>query len=224
MRALHRLLIDEAMKLVGHGGLVTVAEVAAAAGVSRATAYRYFSRSRLIDEIMSETGPVRRFESSEADGAARCATCSSTFSSAVQAPERRRACSLRWSIGRWSAPGCWARRCSGAATASRSSRATRRRQGFGAREYDRLLKALSLVYGIEPYVVPGDMWGSSNREERDHVLVADAVIEKSPRVEAPDPGARVAARQLCEGQADGGRRRRFEACLPVTETAAPRSA
>ena len=28
----HRLLIDEAMKLLGHGGLVTVAEVAAAAG------------------------------------------------------------------------------------------------------------------------------------------------------------------------------------------------
>ena len=61
----HRLLIDEAMKLARHGGVVSVSEVALAAGVSRATAYRYFpSRSRLIAAIVDDSlGPVRGYES-----------------------------------------------------------------------------------------------------------------------------------------------------------------
>jgi hypothetical protein len=35
---------------------------------------------------------------------------------------------------------------------------------LGPEAYDRLLKALSLVYGIESYVVLRDIWGASYRE------------------------------------------------------------
>ena len=35
---------------------------------------------------------------------------------------------------------------------------------MGPEAYDRLLKALSLVYGIESYVVLRDIWGASYRE------------------------------------------------------------
>jgi AcrR family transcriptional regulator len=213
----HRLLIDEAMKLVGHGGLVTVAEVAAAAGVSRATAYRYFpSRSRLIDEIMSESlGPVRRFESREADGAARVRDLfERTFPLFKQfEPQMRAALQLaleHWALERAGVLGEEAfRRGNRKQILARNAQPLRRE--LGAREYDRLLKALSLVYGIEPYVVLKDMWGSSNREVNAITCwVADAVIEKSLReVEAREPKRpRVAARE------NGARARRTGRAAP----------
>ena len=67
---------------------------------------------------------------------------------------------------------------------ARNAQPLRRR--LGARAFDRLLKALSLVYGIEPYVILKDMWGSSNREVGSITCwVADAVIEKSLREALP---------------------------------------
>ena len=64
------LLLDRAMRLVGPGRLPSVAEVAMHAGVSRATAYRYFpSRSKLISAVVEESlGPVRRFAPRSDDG------------------------------------------------------------------------------------------------------------------------------------------------------------
>jgi AcrR family transcriptional regulator len=193
----HRLLIAEAMKLVGHGGLVTVAEVAAAAGVSRATAYRYFpSRSRLIDEIVSQSlGPVRRFESREADGAARVRDLFERTFPLFKEFEPQMRAALQLALEHW------ALERAGVLSEEAFRRGNRRqilarnarplRGELGAREYGRLLKALSLVYGIEPYVILKDMWGSSNREVNAITCwVADAVIEKSLRegpMEKPAP-------------------------------------
>src|SRR5256714_13803315 len=57
-----RRLLDEAVRLVRRGRIPSVAEVAQSAGVSRATAYRYFpSRSSLVSAVIAEAlGPVRR--------------------------------------------------------------------------------------------------------------------------------------------------------------------
>jgi AcrR family transcriptional regulator len=192
----HRLLLDEAMKLVGLGGLVTVAEVAAAAGVSRATAYRYFpSRSRLIDAIMDESlGPVRRFESREEDGAARVRDLFERTFPLFKEFEPQMRAALQLSLEHW------ALERAGLLGEEQFKRGNRKmilgrnaqplRKQLGAREFDRLLKALSLVYGIEPYVILKDMWGSSNREV-DAITrwVAHAVIEKSLR-EGTAAGAR----------------------------------
>ena len=193
-----RLLIDEAMKLLDRGGLVTVAEVAAAAGVSRATAYRYFpSRSRLIDAIMGESlQPVRRFESAEQDGSARVRDLfERTFPLFRQFEPQMRA-ALQLSLEHWALERAGVlgeeqfRRGNRKAILARN--AAPLRANLGARDFDRLLKALSLVYGIEPYIVLKDMWGASNREVNAITRwVADAVIEKALREGLPVGAAKL---------------------------------
>lgn len=181
-------LIAEAMKLARHGSVVSVSEVAAAAGVSRATAYRYFpSHSRLIDAIVEESlGPVRRYESRAVEGVERVRDLfEQTFPRFKEFEPQLRA-ALQLALDHW------AREKSGLLEEEPFRRGNRKvilsraaaplRERLGAKHYDRLLKALSLVYGIEPYIVLKDMWGASNREvDRIARWVAEAVIEQSLR-------------------------------------------
>ncbi len=47
---------------------------------------------------------------------------------------------------------------------------------------DRLHKALSVVYGIEPFIILKDIWGLSDREaERTALWMADALIDAALR-------------------------------------------
>ena len=135
----YRLLMSEAMTLVRRGRIPSVAEVALNAGVSRATAYRYFpSRSTLITAVLEEE-PFRRGH-------------------------------RRYLLHRAAAP---------------------LKAKLGARAYERLLKALSLVYGIEPYVVLKDMWGAKDREvEALSRWVLDAFVETALRQAAAAPRRR----------------------------------
>ena len=69
-----RLLLNEAGTMLYEGDSPSVAEVAARAGVSRATAYRYFrSRSKLINAVVEDSlGPVLgRVASTNPDGRER---------------------------------------------------------------------------------------------------------------------------------------------------------
>lgn len=176
------------MKLARHGSVVSVAEVAAAAGVSRATAYRYFpTHGALIDAIVAESlGPVRRFESREKDGARRIVDLfEQTFVRLTEFEPQLRA-ALQVALDHW------ARQKSGLLTETAFKRGNRRdllaraaqplAAAQGKRAHERMLKALSLVYGIESYVVLKDIWGASNREVHAIALwAAQAIIEKAER-------------------------------------------
>jgi len=64
------------------------------------------------------------------------------------------------------------------------------RATLGERTYERLIKALSLVYGIESYVVLRDIWGSSYRDvEAVARWMVDALIESALR-QAPGASTR----------------------------------
>jgi hypothetical protein len=62
---------------------------------------------------------------------------------------------------------------------------------LGAKSYERLLKALSIIYGIEPYVVLKDIWGASGREvETLSRWMLDALVETSLAQAAGEPRRR----------------------------------
>lgn len=172
------------MELAQDGRLVTVAQVAEAAGVARATAYRYFaSRSQLVAAIVEESlGPVRRFESSATDGRARLQQLfNNTFPRFKEFEPHMRA-ALQLSLEHWALERCGQldevpyKRGHRVAILARAAAPLKSK--MPKKEYRRLLCALSLVYGIEPYVVMKDIWGCSNREvEQTARWMADALVD-----------------------------------------------
>ena len=193
----YRLLMSEAMTLVRRGRIPSVAEVALNAGVSRATAYRYFpSRSTLITAVLEEAlRPVRRCVPQAADGLARLRELfEKTYPRFTEYEPHMRA-ALQLALEHQSLER------TGLLEEEPFRRGHRRyllhraagplKAKLGAKAYERLLKALSLVYGIEPYVVLKDIWGAKDREvEALSRWVLDAFVETALRQAAAAPRRR----------------------------------
>ena len=65
----------------------------------------------------------------------------------------------------------------------------------------RLHRALSIVYGIEPYIILKDMWGLPDREvERIALWMADALVNAAVR-EAARPSGRAGKQQRAQAPA-----------------------
>jgi len=211
--ATFRLLLDTAMALIRHDGHIpSVAEVAARSKISRATAYRYFpSRSALVTAVVdSSLGPVRGFASSEADGRARVHELFvQTFPRFKEfEPQMRAAAQLSLEQ--------WALERAGLLEEEPYRRGHRVRilehaiaplaPALPAAVRDRLHRALSVVYGIEPYMILKDIWGLPDREvERIALWMADALIDAAQRDAAKAPKPRARARPA---PATGGAARR----------------
>ena len=187
--ATFRLLLDTAMALIQQTGHIpSMAEVAARSSVSRATTYRYFpSRSALVAAIVdSSLGPVRAFASSEADGRARVHELfQQTFPRFKEfEPQMRAAAQLALEQ--------WALERAGLLEEEPYRRGHRIRilehaltplaPTLPVAVRDRLHRALSVVYGIEPYMILKDIWGLPDREvERIALWMADALIDAAQR-------------------------------------------
>src|SRR5262252_4215330 len=161
----YRLLLGHAMTLVRRGRIPSVPELAVKARVSRATAYRYFpSRSKLVRvrELFDKTFPLfKRFEPHMRAALQLSLEHESLERMGILEEEPYRRGHRRYMLHRAAAP-----------LASI----------LGAEAYDRLLKALSLIYGIESYVVLRDIWGASYREvESVARFMLEALIESSLR-------------------------------------------
>lgn len=200
--ATFRLLLDTAMALIQQDGHIpSMAEVAARSKVSRATTYRYFpSRSALVTAIVdSSLGPVRAFASSEADGRARVHDLFlQTFPRFKEfEPQMRAAAQLALEQ--------WALERAGLLEEEPYRRGHRIRilehalaplaPALPPAVRGRLHRALSVVYGIEPYMILKDIWGLPDREvERIALWMADALIDAAQRdaAKAAKPRARTA--------------------------------
>ena len=184
-----RLLLDTAMDIIQEAGHVpSVAEVAARSRVSRATAYRYFpSRSVLVPAVIDRSlGPVRGFKSASPDGRARVRELFvQTFPRFKEFEPQMRA-ALQLALEHWALE-----------RAGLLEEATYRR-GHRVRILEhaiaplaatlpkpvrcRLHHALSVIFGIEPWVVLKDIWGIPDREvERIALWMADAMIDAALR-------------------------------------------
>ena len=183
------LLLDTAMAMIQRdGNIPSVAQVAVRSAVSRATAYRYFpTRSALITAVIDASlGPVRAFASDSANGRDRVRELFvQTFPRFTEfEPQLRAAAQLSLEQGALERAGLL------------EEEPYRRGHRIGILEHAlaplastlpaavraRLHRSLSVVYGIEPYVILKDIWGLPDREvERIALWMADALIDAALR-------------------------------------------
>ena len=187
--ATFKLLLDTAMNLIHETGHIpSVAEVAVRSKVSRATAYRYFpSRSALITAaVHTSLGPVRAFASTRADGRERLRDLFVQTFPRFQEYEAQLRAAAQLSLEQW------ALERAGLLEEEPYRRGHRVRiladalaplaTKMPAPVFDRLHRALSIIYGIEPHVILKEVWGVSNREvERIALWMADALVDAALR-------------------------------------------
>lgn len=194
--ATFKLLLDTAMQLIqADGRIPSVAEVAVRSAVSRATAYRYFpSRSALTTAVIDASlGPVRTIASDSAGGRERVRELfERTFPRFTEfEPQLRAAAQLSLEQGALERAGLLEEepyrrghriRILEHAIAPLAAQ-------LPAAVRHRLHRALSIVYGIEPYIILKDIWGLPDREvERIALWMADALIDaalRDARAEGP---------------------------------------
>ena len=183
-----RRLLAEAVALVRRGRIPSVAEVAQSAGVSRATAYRYFpSRSKLVSAVIAEAlGPVRRAVPQTGDPKRRLHELVDRTYSRFREYEPHMRAALQLALEHQSLE------AAGLLEEERFRRGQRReildvtiaplRAKLGPRTYKRLLQGLAVVYGIEAMVILKDICGASNRETETVVRwMMDAMVDAALR-------------------------------------------
>lgn len=185
-----KVMLDTAMELMERGVIPSVSEVAEAAGVSRATAYRYFpSQAAMIQAAVGEAlGPILDWHSDSADAEDRVTKLIAFAYPRMETYETTLRAALQLAISQWT------RRQAGALGEEqpivRGHRKALLQEALqplagqlGKREFDRLAQSLSLIFGTEALVVLKDIWGLDGAQSRrvaiwaGHALVRAAIAE-----------------------------------------------
>ena len=161
-----RLMLETAIGLMQAGATPSVSDVAEAAGVSRATAYRYFpSQSVLVMAVVDAAlGPILDWHSNETDVETRVLDLIALSMPRILEFEATFKAALKLSLEQW------ARDRAGTLGDEPPFKRGHRVQLLQAAiaplrgqvseaAFQRLAKALSLVYGLEVLIVLKDLWG-----------------------------------------------------------------
>jgi AcrR family transcriptional regulator len=207
----YRLLLEQAMEMAQSGHVPSVAQAAIQAGVSRATAYRYFpTRSKLVAAMVHYSlGPVRSWRGSSSDGRARVNELfDQTFPRfkeyepqlraalmiAVEHQLRERAGLLEEEPYR-----------RGYRVGILQHAVEPLKRTLGPKGTERLIMALAMVYGIEPYVIWKDIFSASDRKvEAVARWMAQALVDAALR-EAEMPRRDTRKRTAQRAQSKSGR-------------------
>ena len=202
-----KFLLDTAGALVKAGGNPTVTDVAAAAGISRATAYRYFPTQEIMQAevaLFAAGGPL--FPAGPA---------SASVSEAVGLLVRR--------VGMWAYenqqplrtllrlsldPATGVRRPGHRRQWIADALAPLRKQ-IQPEIYDKLARALTLMLGIDPVVVMNDIAGATREQALDslqwsaRMLVEAALLSSPGNQRGKSPKVSTAQRAICAGAVNG---------------------
>jgi AcrR family transcriptional regulator len=199
-------IVDAAVRLVRDGAAPTVAQAAEAAGVSRATAYRYFPTPEdLLIEVATVTPAMRPVEAvlaelgGDADPETRFLRVQETFNAVVVQEEAQMRTALRAYLDNW-----LARRRHGVKGGLELREGRRMRwlrdvldpvRGrLSAKQQRRLECALALTLGMDGMVVMKDVCRLKDDEAQDVLrwaglaLLRAGLAEARQRTEAPSRG------------------------------------
>ena len=188
-----RLMLETAIRLMQAGAIPSVSEVAEAAGVSRATAYRYFpSQAALVGAVVDQAlGPILTWMPSSQDPARRVAELIDTGLPRIEAFEATFKAALKLSLEQW------ARGRAGTLGEEpefkRGHRIDLLRDALaplegklGPKKIDRLAQALSLVFGVEVLTVLKDIWGLDGQETQSVAQWAASALVRAALEEDAD--------------------------------------
>jgi AcrR family transcriptional regulator len=191
-------MLDTAMGLMQRGLIPSVSDVAEAAEVSRATAYRYFpSQATMIQEAVGEAlGPILAWTSDSDDAAERIRELLAFAFPRIEEYEATHRATLLLSLDQWTRR--QAGTLGGEAQVKRGHRrellahamAPLRRQ-LGRAKFDKLTQSLSLIFGTEALVVLKDIWGL-DRDAAEEVAIwaADALVRAAAAEATKSAGSR----------------------------------
>jgi len=197
---MRKIMLDAAMRLMQDGLIPSVSDVAEAAQVSRATAYRYFpTQAALIQAAVDEAlGPILAWTSESDDAQERVAQLVTFAYPRMESYEATLKAALRLALDQW------ARRHAGLSgdeaqmvrghrigllnSAIRPLKGKLTRGGF-----ERLKQSLSLVFGTEAFVVLKDIWGLDRRRSEDVALWTCQALIQAAVTEDGNAASRVLA-------------------------------
>ena len=197
-----KLMLETAISLMQQGETPSVTEVAEAAGVSRATAYRYFpSQADLVHAVVDEAlGPILEWESDYANAEDRVEDLLDQSIPRIFEFEATFKAALKLSLEQW------AQGQAGALEDAPFKRGHRvdllqeaiapLKKTLPRRQFQRLAQALSLTYGLEALIILQDLWGLEPREVRNTTQWAARALVKAAVSEA-----KTAKRQRAKAQA-----------------------
>ena len=186
-----RMLLDTAMELMQRGTIPSVSDVAEAAEVSRATAYRYFPhQASMIQAAVDEAlGPILAWRSDSPDPEERVADLLAFAYPRIDAYEATHRATLLLSLYQWT------RRTAGTlGDETEIVRGHRKkllgeavaplRARLGRSAFDRLTQSLSLIFGTEAFIVLKDIWGLDSEESRRVAIWAANALVRAAIAEA----------------------------------------
>jgi AcrR family transcriptional regulator len=194
---MRKTMLDAAMRLMQDGLIPSVSDVAGAAQVSRATAYRYFAtQASLIQAAVDEAlGPILAWKSESRDAEERVTQLVTFAYPRMEFYEATLKAALRLALDQWARKhagtlGDEAPMVRGHRIALLDSAVAPLKGKLSGQGFDRLTQALSLIFGTEAFVVLKDIWGLDRKHAQDvalwtcHALIQSALAEES-KAKAP---------------------------------------